>query len=215
MPTSALLTATAERSINFLLAQSKPAQAGLKSLAGSRLTVYLQELPIGLCLAFSAEKVDVLAVHENFVDYTKALEPRHCVLNTQLSALGELQDSSRLTKLIQNRQLELAGDIDIAQGASQWLHTLKWDWEEWLAGNLGDELAYYLGSAHRKIVSGLQGLGDKLAGATKNTLLEERPLAAHKLAVMHFCDQVSDLSNDTARLEARLEHLLSDQHKKQ
>lgn len=40
-----------------------------------------------------------------------------------------------------------------------------------------------------------------------NALVEEKKLAAHKLAVMHFSDEVSALRDSTERLDARLRDL--------
>jgi ubiquinone biosynthesis protein UbiJ len=40
-----------------------------------------------------------------------------------------------------------------------------------------------------------------------NALVEEKKLAAHKLAVMHLSDEVSALRDSTERLDARLRDL--------
>ncbi|MCP3865371.1 MAG: hypothetical protein GY923_06105, partial [Aestuariibacter sp.] len=44
-----------------------------------------------------------------------------------------------------------------------------------------------------------------------SALTDEKQLAAHKLAVLHFSDEVSRLRDDAERLESRLSRLESKQ----
>ena len=59
----------------------------------------------------------------------------------------------------------------------------------------------------RRAQAQLQKAGRKAEAILGSALTDEKQLAAHKLAVMHFSDQVSSLRDDAERFEARLERL--------
>ena len=67
MPTSALVTATAESVLNKLLSLDEDSEARLKALNGARLTAFVSPLPYGITLSFS-DRVDVLSEQGSFDD---------------------------------------------------------------------------------------------------------------------------------------------------
>src|SRR5690606_20467159 len=105
MPVAQLVTAVIETAINKLLAMDDHSTARLVPLAGKQLKIELREFPWPLTLVFN-DKVDVQANSAAEVD---------CTLKLSISTLNKLQDTSQLTQLIQNRELELLGDIHVAQ----------------------------------------------------------------------------------------------------
>lgn len=206
MPASALVTAAIEQSINRLLHLDPDTSSRLRGLAGARFTLYLDVLPYGITLCFS-EQVDVLAETQSFDALTQALPRQHCVIKTQLSVLPALAQSSQITRLIQQGQLALEGELNVAQQVSGLFQQLDIDWEEQLAQHTGDVFAHTAFSATRKMAEQVSGFLSRAGAGLGNALVEEKKLAAHRLAVMHFSDQVSELRDDVERAEARLRQL--------
>ncbi|WP_269520054.1 ubiquinone biosynthesis accessory factor UbiJ [Alteromonas sp. BMJM2] len=206
MPASALFAATLEASINKLLALDSDSKARLNALDGSRMTAFLSPIPFGITLVFS-DKVDVLIEHGDFEEVKAQLGAKDCCIKTSLDTLPALKETSQLTRLIQQKALYLEGELNVAQQASSLFKDLDIDVEELIAIRTNDVFAHQsmktVKAIHEKSMSMFANMGDVFG----NALVEEKKLAAHKLAVMHFSDEVSALRDSTERLDARLRDL--------
>ncbi|MBR9785059.1 MAG: hypothetical protein GYB34_11975 [Gammaproteobacteria bacterium] len=206
MPTSALVAATAESIINKLLSLDETSQKRLKSLYGARLSAFISPLPYGITLSFS-ERVDVLTEQGSFDDAVAALGPKDCCIKTSLQTLPELKETSQLTRLIQQKALFLEGELNVAQQVSALFQQLDIDVEELLAQKTNDVVAHQTvktaKAVHEKALSALSSVAIVLG----NAVVEEKQLAAHKLAVMHFSDEVNALRDRTESADARLRRL--------
>lgn len=206
MPTSALVSALIESGINKLLRLDEESAARLASLKGSRLIVYLEPLPNAFMLVFG-ERVDVLSVYESFDETVANLSPLDCCISTSIQTLPQLKETNQLTRLIQQNKLNVEGELAVAQKASGLFQQLDIDIEEIIASKTNDVFAYQsvktVKTAHEKASNMVAALARNLG----NVMVEEKPVAAHRLAVMHFSDEVNALRDDTARLEARLKQL--------
>lgn len=205
MPTVPLLTAAAETLANKLLALDPDAKQGLKRLQGKRLVINLTDVKQCIALAIS-EQIDVLAL-----DALPDGDESTCVVTTRLAVLPKLKEASQLTQLIKAGELEVSGELAIAQQFSGILNSLHIDWEEQLAQHTGDVVAYQAFSFARSVGQQLARFGNKSSLILGSALTDEKQLAAHKLAVMHFSDEVSRLRDDAERLESRLSRLESKQ----
>jgi len=206
MPASALFAATLESSINKLLALDSDSKARLNALDGSRMTAFLSPIPFGMTLVFS-DKVDVLIEHGDFEEVKAQLGAKDCCIKTSLDTLPALKETSQLTRLIQQQALYLEGELNVAQQVSSLFKDLDIDVEELIAIRTNDVFAHQsmktVKAVHEKSMSMLANMSDVFG----NALVEEKKLAAHKLAVMHFSDEVSALRDSTERLDARLRDL--------
>ncbi len=190
MPTSALVTATAESVLNKLLSLDEDSEVRLKALAGARLTAFISPLPYGITLSFS-DRIDVLSEQGSFEDAVASLGPKDCCIKTSLQTLPELKETSQLTRLIQQKALFLEGELNVAQQVSALFQQLDIDIEKTVK------------TVHEKSMSALASMA-KVFG---NAVVEEKQLAAHKLAVMHFSDEVNALRDRAESADARLRRL--------
>lgn len=206
MPTSALISATIEKAINLALDLDSQSAKRMRPLSGMRLYLFIDPLPHGLCLVFS-EHVDVLTVFDNKETVKAQLSDKCCCIHTSISTLPTLTDTNQLTRLIQQKQLEVDGALTVAQHVSGLFQQLDIDVEEIIAQKTGDVFAHTVVSASTSLFNSVKHTAGKLGRVAGNAIVEEKQLAAHRLAVMHFSDTVNTLRDDTARLEARLNTL--------
>ena len=206
MPASALLSATIEIAANKCLELDIDSKARIARLQGARLIAYIDPLPFAITLAFS-ERIDVLIEHAPFDTTAAHLQEKECCIKTSLQTVPELQHTNQLTRLIQQQKLKVEGELSVAQHASDLFRQLNIDIEEVLASKTNDVVAHQsiqIINTLQKKASSVKARLERVAG---NAIVEEKQLAAHKLAVMHFSDEVNALRDDTARLEARLHQL--------
>ncbi len=203
MPTSALISATIETAINAVLKLDPDSQGRLAPLHGARLIAYIDPLPHAIMLAFS-QQVDVLTVSLPFEEMVGQLNSKDCCIKTSLQTLPELKNTNMLTRLIQQNKLQVEGELAVAQQASALFQQLDIDAEEIVAGKTNDVLAHQsfriLGRVKAQVQKALAGTSSIAA----NAIVEEKKLAAHKLAVMHFSDEVNSVRDAAAKLDARL-----------
>ncbi|NMH60288.1 ubiquinone biosynthesis accessory factor UbiJ [Alteromonas ponticola] len=208
MPAMALLSGAIETLINQVLSFDPDSQQRLEKLNHACLSVFIEGVPNGITLHF-ADKVEVSIENDAFEALEQNLAAQHCCIKTQLAVLPELKETSQLTRLIQQKKLYLEGDINVAQQASALFKELDIDWEEQLAKYTGDVFAHQAFSTAHRLFDSLTEFATKGQRIAANAVVEEKELAAHKLAVLHFCDEVSDLRNDVERFEVRLAQLES------
>lgn len=206
MPTSALVTASIEKLANALLSLDPASGKLLQPLQSQCFTVFLNELPFALQFNFSVQ-IDVVAVNQSFAEYITQLPANECCVRTSLATLPKLSNSSQLTRLIQQGELDLEGDLHIAQRFSVLMNSVDIDWEEHLSSYVGDVAAHTIASGAEKAVNGAKKALQRWQSAAGNALVEEKQIAVHRLEVMHFADQVTDLRDYLARSEARLNHI--------
>ncbi|MEC8375175.1 MAG: SCP2 sterol-binding domain-containing protein [Pseudomonadota bacterium] len=203
MPTSALISATVETALNKLLSLDDESKKRLKGLNGARLTAFVSPLPYGITLSFS-DRIDVLIEQESFDDVVTSLGRQDCCIKTSMQTLPALKETSQLTRLIQQKQLFLEGELNIAQQVSGLFQQLDIDIEELLAKKTNDVVAHQSVKTAKAIHHKSTAAISSIARIFGNALVEEKKVAAHKLAVLHFSDEVNALRDSTERLDARL-----------
>ncbi|APD87638.1 hypothetical protein BM527_16905 [Alteromonas sp. Mex14] len=206
MPTSSLVAAAAESVINKILSLDEDSETRLKPLRGARLTAFVSPLPYGITLSFS-DRIDVLTEQGTFEEAVASIGPKDCCIKTSLQTLPELKQTSQLTRLIQQKALVLEGELNVAQQVSALFQQLDIDVEEILAQKTNDVVAHQtvktVNAVHEKTMKALASMGQVLG----NAMVEEKQLAAHKLAVLHFSDEVNELRDRAENADARLRQL--------
>jgi ubiquinone biosynthesis protein UbiJ len=203
MPFAQLMTSGIEMAMNQLLKLDDDSQQRLKKLTGKSLQVTIKELPWPLLFSFS-EQIDVRVVLPSEQALKPTTEHIDCLIELNLETLPKLRDSSQLTQLIQQKKLNLIGDIYVAQTFSALLKDLDIDWEEQLSGYTGDVVAHQtftsmrtlFDTAKTQIEQGAMELGERL---TQSDSFAVKPSEMFK-----FSKNVSELRSDAERLSVRL-----------
>lgn len=206
MPIAQLITSGIELAMNQLLKVDDDSQVRLRKLAGKSLQVTVRELPWPLLFSFS-EQIDVRAVLSSPDEVAPNTAPVDCLIELNLETLPKLKDSSQLTRLIQDKQLNLMGDIYVAQTFSALLKDVDIDWEEQLSGYTGDVVAHQTFSSFRTLFDTAKRQLEQGAAELGQRLTQSDSIAVKPSEIQDFGADVSDLRSDTERLSARVARL--------
>jgi ubiquinone biosynthesis protein UbiJ len=203
MPFAQLVTSGIELAMNQLLKLDDDSQQRLKKLSGKSLQVSIRELPWPLLFSFS-EQIDVRTVITADNELEPTSEQVDCLIELNLETLPKLKDSSQLTQLIQNKQLNLIGDIYVAQTFSALLKDLDVDWEEQLSVYTGDVLAHQTFTSMRTLFDTAKTQIEQGAIELGERLTQSDSIAVKPSEMMGFSRSVSDLRSATERLSAKI-----------
>jgi len=203
MPLAQLVTSGVELAMNQLLKLDDDSQERLKKLSGKSLQVTVKELPWPLLFTFS-EQIDVRTVIAADKDLASTSEPVDCLIELNLETLPKLKDSSQLTQLIQQKQLNLIGDIYVAQTFSALLKELDIDWEEQLSGYTGDVIAHQTFTTMRALFDTAKTQLQQGASELGERLTQSDSIAVKPREMLEFSQGVSDVRGATERLTARV-----------
>jgi ubiquinone biosynthesis protein UbiJ len=203
MPFAQLMTSGVELAMNQLLKLDDDSQQRLKKLAGKSLQVTIKELPWPLLFTFS-DQIDVRAVITVDNNVGPISEPVDCLIELNLETLPKLKDSSQLTQLIQQKQLNLIGDIYVAQTFSALLKDLDIDWEEQLSGYTGDVVAHQTFASMRTLFDKAKTQIEQGAIELGEHLTQSNSIAVKPSEVIEFSKGVTRLRSATERLSARI-----------
>ena len=195
MPLDNLLCGLLETGINKLQQLDTSAPQKRKALNGIIIGVTLKELNKPLYFVISKQQIDILSQYDGQAD---------CFIRLNLSALQALHNSHQVTHLIKTEQLDVSGDIRLAQQFAQLITEMNIDWEELLSATTGDLLAhkfcYHLKQSRQHFVSQRQ----KIQRHSALLITEELKIAPGALQVAYFCEQVSELEKRCLQLEMRI-----------
>ncbi len=200
MPLDPFVTGVVETGLNALLKESPESKAELLRLKGKIIQVHLNEMNKNLFFIFSQQQIDILSTFEGKAD---------CYLALNVAVLPQLREQNNITQLIKQDQLVLEGDLSIAQQFSVLLTKLKPDVEEILSQYTGDIMAHMLVSGAKDSACWFKKQVSRQARHAVEVLTEEWMITPAALEVAHFCDQVSDVEEQFAKLDARFERLLA------
>lgn len=102
------------------------------------------------------------------------------------------------------RDIDMRGDMELAQEISFLLRNLRWDAEEDLARVLGDVAAHRVAGVARMFSRAVRETGVRGAQSLAEYWTEESPLIASRVKVAGFVDGVARLGDDLERLDKRI-----------
>lgn len=188
------LTEALETSINAVLKQDPDTLAKFSALQGKVIAFELTELNLTLYLFPHTEGVQVQYLYEGHVDTTLRGSPL-AFINMSLG------DS---TESFFSGEVRIKGDIELGQHFKRILDQLDLDWEEWLSNYTGDLIAFKTGSLIRSLSSWSKDTLKILELDAREYLQDEGQLTPHSTELNEFAEDISQLRDDTARLEARI-----------
>lgn len=189
---NALAPHPASRAINHVLRSAPLAMERLAKHAGRTAQFNMGPVSLSLTVQASGEVAPAMpgASRDLDVRIPAALLPR--LIAREESAWRELQ---------------MDGDMELAQDLTFIARNLDWDVEEDLSRAVGDIAAHRIVSAARSFHRWGREAGERLAQGAAEYWTEEAPLIASRVKVAGFIDAVTELREAVERLEKRIEKL--------
>ena len=175
----------------------------LKKLNGKQLKLCIREFPWPLTFSFS-DRVDVMGEELGMDGDSASTQVCDCYIELNLETLPELQDSSKISQLIQRQKLVLEGDIQIAQEFSSLIKELNIDWEEQLSKYTGDVVAHQTFSSMKAVFDSAQQNFEKFGTDLTNLMMKENAIGVPASELENYYEQISELRSASDRLDARL-----------
>ncbi len=172
------------------------------ALSGKIIAVELEGMGRVIYFALEPDGVRILANYAGVPDATLRGAP------WALLRMGSLQSDSRAARAaLVSGAVQMSGDVELGQRFKQILDAVEIDWEEHLAGFVGDLLAHKLGNAARAV----QGWGRQAVATLGQDFAEYQQEEAHNLPrpddMQNFIGAVDTLRDDVERLEQRVGRL--------
>lgn len=191
------LLSIAEPMLNHVLQYDSDASNKLKKLNNKSLSVELTDLSVNL----------TVKVFDNKVFVSGQSEPADCVIKTSLDGLQKLSDAAQITAMIRQGQLDLEGDLHVAQGFSGLLMDNDIDWQEWLSEYLGDAMTFKLSQAIKNQRTYWVRKKRDLDYTAQSALVDELRVTPDRIEVERFVADVDQLNAQTERLTLEIQKL--------
>lgn len=187
-----------EKALNAYLSLDRETAARLSAISGKLIAIELTGPDVTLLVRPLDGKVQVSG--------HPAFEPDTIIRGSPL-ALARLGASRRASAASINEDIEIHGDVEVGHVFQDVLAGVEIDWEEWLAGRIGDIPAHHAGSATREFSAAFAGVIDKLRMDISEYLQEEARIVPARAEIEQFMDEIDLLRGDIDRLEARVERV--------
>lgn len=191
------LLSIAEPMLNHVLQYDSDASNKLKKLNNKSLSVELTDISVNL----------TVKVFDNKVFVSGQSEPADCVIKTSLDGLQKLSDAAQITAMIRQGQLDLEGDLHVAQGFSGLLMDNDIDWQEWLSEYLGDAMTFKLSQAIKNQRTYWVRKKRDLDYTAQSALVDELRVTPDRIEVERFVADVDQLNAQTERLTLEIQKL--------
>ncbi|MEI6895623.1 MAG: SCP2 sterol-binding domain-containing protein [Colwellia sp.] len=197
-----VVTAAIERVINKALSlNNKP--IFFTAVVQKTLILELTELPFALCFTVNNRP--------NSAEIMVRTQAEHndCTIKTSMSSLKKLKAKQSITQLIKQDELDVTGDIKIAQQFASIAQALEIDWQTELAKHLGDVPTHKLLHFGDKIVQSLTTKGKQLEADIGEYLVHEKRLVVTRNQINIFNQQVKEVASAVDDLSLRITKLVA------
>jgi len=117
-------------------------------------------------------------------------------------------------KTLFSGDVQIEGNVETGQAFKAILDGIDIDWEEQLSKLTGDFVAHHLGNATRQLQGALQHGRATLEQDIGEYLQEELRVLPSRVETGNFCSDVSRISMDVERMDARIRRLQKTSHRK-
>ncbi len=206
-----VVTSAIEFAMNKVLSLDDESNVLLQPLVGKQCEIKLHELTFPLVFSFHSKGVEVSSIvddgnEENVVQTTqaKSRNKNQCVIRLSVFIINELKDTSNITRLIREHKLDFDGNLQIAQNMSALFNGLNIDIEEILSKHIGDIAAHNAVQSADSFAQFIKRNHKTAMQALSRVILDEKPIAVRPIMVENYIQEVCEVKDAAARLDARL-----------
>ena len=205
--------AAIETAINAWLKLDDEALPRFSELEGKIIRFHVTGLELNLYFMPSASGIQVMGNYPLTVDQSDGSEDEEtaevdATIHGSPIALIKLSTSKNAGATLLESDVEIDGDMRVAEKFSEILREVDIDWEELLSKLVGDIFAYRTGEAVRTATGWLKDSAEAIKLNTGEYISEESGLSPADAEVKAFMDDVDETRMSIDRLEARINLLL-------
>lgn len=189
------LLAIIEAALNSYLKLDGEAFAKSASIRNKIIQLHIKGLDLDIFSVVGEADIQVLGEYAGTPDAT---------ISGSLAGLIRLGGSDDSASAMLESDVEIFGDMRVAEGFSRLLSESSIDWEEFLSKAVGDIPAYQAGSTVRKGNEWVVETTDAMKRNVAEYLSEESRIVPAKAEVNGFMEAVDDIRMTADRLEARI-----------
>lgn len=197
------LSAVIEKLVNQALMYNLHGTRALMPLNEKTLTVKLAELGFPLNFSINSEKIHV----------TSGDRQNDCCLTSSIKTLIALKEQQKLTDLIKQGQLDIDGDIKVAQRFADIASSVDIDWRSELAKRIGDIPTYKIGQLGKNLAEKLAFARQQIQSDASEWLVHEKNILVTNSELSYYYQGVKQISEHVEQVSERIEHLIN-QHNK-
>ena len=191
-----------QQALNRYLALDAESKQRMAPLQNKVVTIQLLKTPLTVQLIFIDDNIQLKWEDFLFADLTIKGTP----LN--LLQMGLIRSER---KRFFAEDVEIAGDLELAQPMLAIFDELEIDWEEQFSTWVGDVPAYQTGRFMRTLKNLTQRVRRTTLQNINEYVHEEINLFPPAEELRHFFDEIDELRMNVDRLEARIEKIIKDQ----
>lgn len=206
-----VVTSAIEFAMNKMLSFDEDSDVLLHPLIGKQCEIKLHELAFPLVFNFHSKGVEVSSIvndgNEQLIAQTsKAMSQNknQCAIRLSVFIINELKDTSNITRLIREHKLDFDGNLQIAQNMSALFNGLHIDIEEILSKHVGDIAAHNAVQSADSFGQFIKRNHKTAMQALSRVILDDRPIGVRPIMVENYIQEVSEVRDAAARLDARL-----------
>ena len=192
------LLSLVERALNGYLHLDGEAFSREALLEGKVVALHIKVLDITLYFDIASDDIQVLGEYGGTPDAT---------ISGSIAGLVKLSQSDDSASAMLESDVEIHGDMRIAEAFSRLLSEASIDWEEILSKWFGDPAAHQTGKAVRLSNGWIKDSVESMKSNTSEYLSEESRVVAAEAEVEMYMEEVDNLRFSVERLEARIKLL--------
>lgn len=199
-----VLSSALETILNQGLKRNLNNNDGLHNLVNKQLLILLTELsfPLAISVTKINEQYKLLvtspSANENCAD---------CTISTSVKSLWQLKKTQQLTELIKQDQLNIDGDIKIAQQFVGIFEAIDIDWQSELAKQIGDIPTYQLTQLVDKVKTKVGFAASQIPADASEWLIHEKKLVVPNSELLQFHQAVKETEIATEALAVKIKQL--------
>jgi ubiquinone biosynthesis protein UbiJ len=189
----------AERMLNGLLQRDAEILDQLRPLAGKIVSVEITNIKRTLYILLDTNGVEL---------HRTQVGPVSASVRGDFAAFRRMAVAHRNGRIASSAEIEIMGDLALAQQLQTIASAANLDWEELLSRYLGDVTAHKLGNLGRGFMRWSDLTSKTLHKNLSEMLRIEKRMVPEKNEMNGFVDAVDSLRSDADRLHERLRRLL-------
>lgn len=185
--------------INHLLHQDTQTLGSIRELAGKIIAIEIAGPGFRIWLQFNNEGITLMKEY--------AGKPQVTIKASPATFIGLLL-SNKNKPVKSSPDMDISGDVVLAQDFQKIINNIDIDWEEQLSHWVGDTAAHKLGRIFRHTREYIKETGKTLTLDISEYLRYEKDILPDRDEVEEFIADVDVLRNDAERIRQRIERLI-------